>query len=101
MVRFFGSLLAIACLSAALPAMACPEGARCLSVPQPAKPAFERGDILAPGSFNILLNAAYFGLPRPDPGTVYVAIDRRALKVRLGSYEVLEDVTHLTNRAFW
>ncbi len=93
-------VLAIA-LTSASGADACASGARCLTAPESSEPLHAPGDTLSPGSFNILLNSDYYGLPRPADGTWYVTVDRRVLRIRPGTYEVLEDVTRQTNRAFW
>ena len=92
---FFGTALV-----AATDADACASGARCLTAPASSDPRHAPGDILRPGSFNVLLNSDYYGLPRRDDGTWYVTGDRRVLRIRPGTYEVLEDVTSQTNRAF-
>ncbi len=93
--------IALAGAAASTAVEACATGARCLTAPTGATPLHAPGDILTPGSFNLLVNAEYYGLPRADDGTWYVTIDRRVLRIRPGTYEVLEDVTHLANRAFW
>jgi len=87
-------------LAAASDAKACASGARCLTAPASSEPLHAPGDVLSPGSFNVLLNSDYYGLPRLLDGTWYVTVDRRVLRIKPGTYEVLEDVTSQTNRAF-
>ncbi len=99
------AVLPIAFLAAfaALPAQAiCVAGAKCVTVPksQVTPPKWVPGDVLEPGSFQMILNSTHFGLPRSDGSTWYVRIDDRALRVKPQSLEVIEDVTHLTNRSF-
>lgn len=97
-------LLSIAIVLAATFAVseaeACASGARCLTPPQKSAPAFVPGDTLSPGSFNVLLNSLYYGLPQTDDGSWYVTIDRRVLRIDPRTYEVIEDVTLEANRAF-
>ena len=81
-------------------AQACVDGARCLKPPVSSAPAFEPGDILQPGTFNILLNSEYHGLPRADQGTWYVTINRYVLRIESRTYVVIEDVTSQARRAF-
>ena len=80
---------------------ACPDGARCVSAPETSAPVIGPGEVLTPGSFNMLVNAEYYGLPQASDGTWYVTVDRRVYRIRPGTYEVIEDVTRMTNRAFW
>lgn len=81
-------------------ASACADGARCLEAPASSDPIFAPGDRLQPGSFNMLMNSEYHGLPRATAGSWYVTIDRRVLRIQSGSYEVIEDVTAQARRAF-
>ena len=87
----------------ALPAHAiCVAGAKCVTVPESQRtpPKWVPGDVLEPGSFQMILNAPHYGLPRSDGSSWYVRIDERALRVKPHTFEVIEDVTHLTNRSF-
>lgn len=86
--------------------LACAPGAKCLkapvssSTPSITKKAIGTGDALVPGSFQMIVNSRFYGLPMPEAGTFYVKHDGRALKVKQNGYVVMQDVTHLTNRAF-
>ena len=95
--------LAVLAALAAAPAQAiCVTGAKCVTVPQSQKtpPKWVPGDVLKPGSYQMILNAPHFGLPRSDGSSWYVRVDDRALRVRPNTFEVIEDVTQLTNRSF-
>ena len=81
-------------------ASACATGAKCMTAPASSTPVFVAGDLLAPGEFNVLLNAEYYGLPRAEAGSWYVTIDKRVLRIESDTYRVIEDVTYETNRAF-
>lgn len=81
-------------------ALACPEGARCMTAPTASDPLFVPGDYLEPGTFNILMNSDYHDLPKAGDGYWYVTIDRRVLRIRASSYEVVEDVTLQARRVF-
>lgn len=85
-----------------LPAMACVEGTKCLTVPkaQVTVSPYAVGDFLPRGKYQILLNAQYYGLPAAKDGSWYFKVDRRVMRVRPDTLEVLEDVTDQTNRAF-
>ncbi|MXQ07073.1 hypothetical protein GQ651_04365 [Alphaproteobacteria bacterium GH1-50] len=95
-------VLTVFCLMT-LPGMAaaCPEGARCLAAPESTAPVIAPGDVLSPGTFNMLINAEYFGLPRTSDGSWYVTVERRVLRIEPRTYQVIEDVTEKTNRVFW
>ncbi|MEM9971452.1 MAG: hypothetical protein AAF762_10190 [Pseudomonadota bacterium] len=96
--------LAILALALVLPhgAEACVAGTKCVTVPksQIAPPKWVPGDVLEPGSFTMIMNSTFYGLPRSDGSTWYVRIEDRALKIDPQTYVVIEDVTHLTNRSF-
>ena len=98
----FAFLFAGAALAISHPVLvhACADGARCLSAPATSAPVFAPGDTLQPGSFNVLLNSEYHGLPRADAGSWYVTIDRRVLRIENQTYQVIEDVTSQARRAF-
>lgn len=81
---------------------ACAPGAKCLTAPVTASATKEvgAGDRLEPGKFQMIVNSRFYGLPAADTGTFYVRVGNRALKVKRDTYEVVSDVTHLTNRSF-
>ena len=83
-----------------LSAEACASGARCLTPPKTSTPLFVPGDILKPGSFNVLMNSQYHGLPKVTDGSWYVTVDRRILRIEPDTYMVIEDVTSEARRAF-
>lgn len=85
-----------------LPAMACVEGTKCLTVPDTriTSEGYQVGDLLPRGKYQILMNAQYYGLPKAKDGSWYFKVDRRVMRVRPDTLEVLEDVTNQTNRAF-
>lgn len=80
-------------------AQACIEGTKCL---KPSKSTYKApyavGDVLPPGSFNVLLNSTYHGLPASDGSFWYVKAGAHVYKVAPGTYEVLDDVTHKARR---
>ena len=93
----------LALMLAGSPAAAiCVTGAKCVTVPEAQKtpPKWQAGDVLEPGSFKMIMNATFFGLPASDDTFWYVEIDRRALKIDPVTYEVIADVTDQTNRSF-
>ena len=61
---------------------------------------FAPGDTLPPGEFSMLLNTEYFGLPAVTGDWRYYRVEGRVMRVRNRTFEVLEDVTHMTNAAF-
>ena len=85
---------AFALTLAATGAEACIEGMKCL---KPSKSTYQAphkiGDILPRGSFNVLLNSTYHGLPVSDGSFWYVQTGRHIYKVTPNTYEVLDDVT--------
>lgn len=81
-------------------AAACASGARCLVAPKSTEPQYSPGDILEPGSFNVVLNTQYHGLPKVTDGSWYVTVGRYVLRIEPDSYEVIEDVTSKARRAF-
>jgi len=83
----------------AAPALACLEGTKCIKVPKRAyKAPYSVGDQLPPGSFNVLLNSTYHGLPPSDGTFWYVQHERYVFRVRPDTFEVLEDVTRNARR---
>lgn len=62
-------------------------------VPAPAAPALAPGDVLEPGGFSVLLNAAYYGLPPAADGWVYVRAGRQLVRMDWRSRTVIDDVT--------
>ena len=97
----FLSTLYAAILIVPTHASACASGARCLTAPpNTLEKKFVPGEVLKPGSFNVLLNSQYHGLPKISDGTWYVTVDRRVLRIKPESYEIIEDVTSKARRAF-
>ncbi len=95
-------ILALA-LTLALPtgANACVVGAKCLTPPEgKITHTYKVGDTLPRGQFQMLMNSQYYGLPPARDGSWYFKVDRRVMRVRPDTLEVLEDVTDQTNRAF-
>ena len=82
-------------------ALACASGAKCQTAPEGAvATGYQVGDLLPRGQFQVLLNSEYYGLPPVPQGSWYFRVDRQVMRVRPDTLEILEDVTHLTNRAF-
>lgn len=82
-------------------AAACIAGTKCVTAPVTSEAAgFKVGDHLPRGQYQILLNSEYYGLPPVIDGTWYFRVDHRVMRVRPDTLEILEDVTHLANRAF-
>ena len=80
-------------------AMACIEGMKCLKPEASTYTApYAIGDVLPPGSFNVLLNSTYHGLPASDGSFWYVKAGPHVYKITPGTYEVLADVTHKARR---
>lgn len=63
------------------------------AVPTAVAPALASGDVLAPGGFSVLLNAAYYGLPAAADGWVYVRVERQVVRMDWRSRTVIDDVT--------
>jgi hypothetical protein len=108
-------VLILACL-AAQPALACPDGAKCIGTgalngggasalfrkaPVSSTPAsrFAIGDRL-PDDYMMLTNTEYYGLPPARDGWSYFRVEHRLFRVDRASREILEDATHEANRAF-
>jgi hypothetical protein len=53
-----------------------------------------------PDEYQILTNTAYYGLPAPSDGWVYMRVEHRLFRVDLGTRQVVADATHEANRAF-
>lgn len=102
MKQFAISAVIVSLLSAA-PALACVPGTKCVTVPdsQITVSPYGVGDMLPRGKYQVLLNAQYYGLPQAKDGSWYFKVDRRVMRVRPDTLEVLEDVTDQTNRAFY
>lgn len=82
-------------------ALACTAGAKCLTAPETTSiPEYVPGDVLPRGKYQMLLNSEYYGLPPNQAGTWYFRVDHRVMRVRPDTLEIVEDVTHLANRAF-
>ncbi len=80
-------------------AAACIEGMKCIKPSTSTyKAPYEIGDILPPGSFNVLLNSTYHGLPASDGSFWYVKAGPHVYKITPGTYEVIADVTHKARR---
>jgi hypothetical protein len=80
---------------------ACVPGMKCLKAPaSTASKEVSAGDRLEPGKFQMIVNSRFYGLPPVESGMFYVRVGNRALKVKRDTYEVVSDVTHLTNRSF-
>ncbi len=90
---------ALALILSSHAASACIEGMKCV---KPSKSTYkaphEVGDKLVPGSFNVLLNSTYHGLPASDGSFWYVKAGPHVYKVAPGTYEVIADVTHNARR---
>jgi hypothetical protein len=73
-----------------------------IRVPTPlhsSEPRFNIGDRV-PDEYQILTNTAYYGLPAPSDGWVYMRVEHRLFRVDLGTRQVVADTTHEANRAF-
>lgn len=111
----------VLCLTLSLAAgagAACPAGAKCLGGAKTeratgetgtglpgavrpvavSEPAFEPGDILPRGAFQVLTNTRWHGLPPSDGSFWYYKVNYSVLKVDARSMEVLENVTHDARR---
>lgn len=77
-------------------------GSNCVRVPdsQITPRAYNAGDILPRGEFNMLMNSRYYGLPRARDGWVYFRVDRDIMRVDLATMEILEIVTDEASRNF-
>lgn len=82
-------------------------GARCHTPPRTATtpPAVglgpapvEIGEILPRGKYTMVLNAQWYGLPRPKDGWVYFRIEDDVYRVDFDSREVLERATRQANQ---
>ncbi len=114
--RIPAAALALAAATLVLPAAAVAEcrtastGARCVRVlDAPARPAQVAeaaltsgsaatplvgvGDVLPRGTYSIILNADYYGLPPVSDGWVYMRVGRDAYRVDWRTHQVLERVT--------
>jgi hypothetical protein len=99
MKRLVSHMLVVLAVGYAAPALACLEGTKCIKVPKRAyKAPYSVGDQLPAGSFNVLLNSTYHGLPPSDGTFWYVQHERYVFKVTPGTFEVLEDVTQNARR---
>lgn len=65
-----------------------------------APPPVEIGDIL-PDKYTMLMNRKRYGLPPVGANWHYYRVEARVYRVAYPSREVLEDVTHMVNRAFY
>lgn len=78
------------------------KGAKCLTPERKSEIVrFEVGETLPRGKYDVLLNTEYFGLPPTDGSFWYFKVERRVLKVRPDTMEVLADVTRQARRAVW
>lgn len=99
-------LIIMALLAAQLPTLANAQcrmavaGASCVVVPQTSvtPPAVEIGEILERGTYSILMNSRYYGLPAVKDGWVYMRIEDDIYRVDWRTHEVLEKVTDQANR---
>ena len=98
MVRMFACLALLLAPGAAEAACRI-KTTKCIEVPERAYVApYAVGDRLPKGSFEVLLNVTYHGLPPSDGTFWYVRADRHIYKVTPGTFEVLADVTHDVRR---
>jgi len=96
------ALIAATCVVAPVHAACKIPGAKCLSPEKKAAiPRYEIGTQLPRGKYQVLLNTEYFGLPATDGSFWYFKVNRRVLKVRPDTMEVLSDVTRIASRAVW
>lgn len=75
-------------------------GTACVAIAPPAAPKpdpVEIGQTLERGTYSMLMNARYYGLPRAQDGWVYMRIEDEIYRVDWMSHEVLEKVTHLAS----
>lgn len=88
-----------ACLAAPAWASCKIQTGKCLTLPETAYTApFAIGEKLPPGSFEVLLNVTYHGLPPSDGSFWYARSGRHVYKVTPGTYIVLDDVTGKARR---
>ncbi|WP_323765534.1 hypothetical protein [Marinovum sp.] len=64
-----------------------------------APPKVAVGETL-PEGHHVMINTRRYGLPPVTDGALYFRVERRVYRVDSATREILEDVTHLTNRAF-
>lgn len=100
-------LIALAILSASLPAMAQAQcriaiaGTACVAVPQSTTPKPDPvaiGDVLERGEYQMIMNARYYGLPAVSDGWVYMRIEDDIYRVDWRTHTVLEKVTDQASR---
>jgi len=76
-------------------------GTNCVAVPQSLTPTpgpVEIGDVLERGSYSMIMNARYYGLPVVSDGWVYFRIENEIYRVDWRSHRVLQRVTHQASR---
>ena len=76
-----------------------PWEAKCIEAPESAYVAPHAvGERLEKGTFEVLLNVTYHGLPPSDGSFWYVRTEGRIYKVKPGTFEILEDMTYDAKR---
>ncbi|KQI68483.1 hypothetical protein AN189_09185 [Loktanella sp. 3ANDIMAR09] len=66
---------------------------RKVTPPAPEPAPVNIGDVLEPGQYSMVMNAAYYGLPLPRDGWVYFRISRDVYRVDYRTLTVLERAT--------
>ncbi len=73
--------------------------AKCVEIPPKTYSApYAVGDTLPKGSFEVLLNVRYHGLPPSDGSFWYVRSGRHVYKIVPRNFEVIDDVTQKARR---
>jgi hypothetical protein len=93
-------LVVLAALAPAAAEAACRiKTAKCIEAPESAYVAPHAvGERLEKGTFEVLLNVTYHGLPPSDGSFWYVRTEGRIYKVKPGTFEILEDMTYDAKR---
>ena len=73
-------------------------GAKTVKAPAPPPPLVKIGDKLEPGTYSMVMDATWYGLPLVRDGWVYYRIGRDVFRVDYLTLEVLENVTAQAGR---
>ncbi|MCF7700458.1 hypothetical protein [Loktanella sp. M215] len=73
-------------------------GAKTIKAPAPPPPLVAVGDTLERGTYSMVMDATWYGLPPAQDGWVYFRIGRDVFRVDYVTLEVLENVTAQAGR---
>lgn len=83
-------VFALAMAATGSAASACTQGAKCVAAqPTAASFAYQEGDTLPRGKYNVVLNTEYHGLPATDGSFWYFRVEGRILRVNPASMRVM------------